>query len=94
MATNTLIAVGATAANSSDFTVAVGAELDLYLTTASGVEAIPATAVVLVQKKSGSNYTTMFTLTKANPSAKLKGAGTWRGKRGDSDTSYGLDSET
>ena len=94
MATNTVLAAGTTATTSSDVTIAVGGELDVYLTAATGVENLPATASILVQKKSGSDYVTMFTLSKSVPSAKLKGAGSWRFKRGLQDASVGVDSET
>lgn len=88
----TVLAAGTTATTSSDFVIAAAGELDLYLTT-TGAENIPDTAVVLIQKKSGSDYVTMFKLSKAYPSAKLKGVGTWRAKRDLQDFDVGVDSE-
>lgn len=89
----TVLAAGTTATTSSDIVIAAGGELDLYLTTTAGSENIPDTAVVLIQKKSGSDYVTMFKLSKAYPSSKLKGVGTWRVKRGLQDLAVGVDSE-
>lgn len=94
MATNTIIAADVTAFTSADVTIAVAGELDVYLTAAASKEEIPATAAILIQKKSGSNYVTMLTLSKATPSMKLKGAGTWRFKRAVQDIAVGVDSET
>jgi hypothetical protein len=94
MATNTLIAAATTANNSADVTIAAAGELDVYLTSAAGREDIPATAAVLVQKKSGANYVTMLVLSKAMPSAKLKAAGVWRFKRDVQDAAVGVESET
>lgn len=94
MPTNTLLSADVTADNSADFTVAVNGELDLYLTAATGVESLPVTAEILIQKKSGSNYVTHLRLNANNPSCKLKGAGTWRAKRGAQNVAIGLDSET
>lgn len=94
MATNTLLAVASTAATSSDFTVAVGGTLSVFLDYGVGVEQCPATAEILIQKKSGSDYHTMFRLNRATPAAVIEGAGTYRAKRGVQDVAVGLDSET
>lgn len=94
MATNTLLSAGTTEATSADFTVAVGGSLDVYLTLAAGVETVPLTAEILIQKKTGSDYITVFRLNRSMPAAKISGAGTYRAKRGLSDSAVGANSET
>ncbi len=94
MATNTLLSADVTAATSSDFTVAVGGALDVYLTLAAGQETPHPTAEILVQKKTGSDYLTVFRLNRNMPAAKIEGAGTYRAKRGLSDAAVGVNSET
>ena len=94
MATNTLLAAGTTATESADFTVAVGGTLSLFLNYGTGIENCPATAEFLIQKKTGSDYQTMFRMNKNLPAVVLEGAGTYRAKRGLQDSAIGLDSET
>jgi hypothetical protein len=94
MATNVLLSVAATANESADFTVAVGSTLSVFLDYGTGVEQCPRTAEILIQKKSGSDYHTMFRLNAALPAAVIEGAGTYRAKRGVQDVAVGLDSET
>jgi hypothetical protein len=94
MATNTLLAAATTANESADFTVAVGGTLSLYLNYGAGIEECPPTAEILIQKKSGADYDTMFRLNRAMPSCVLSGAGTYRAKRGLQDRAIGVDSET
>lgn len=94
MATNTLLTVATTAADSADFTVAVGGTLSVFLDYGVGIEQCPRTAEVLIQKKSGSDYHTMFRLNRAQPGVVIEAAGTYRAKRGVQDVAVGLDSET
>lgn len=94
MTTNVLLSVAATANESADFTIPVGGTLSVYLDYGVGVEVCPPTAEILIQKKSGSDYHTMFRLNAANPAAVIEGAGTYRAKRGVQDRAVGLDSET
>lgn len=94
MPTNVLLSVAATANESADFTVAPGSTLSVYLDYGVGKEICPPTAEVLIQKKSGSDYHTMFRLNAALPAAVIEGAGTYRAKRGVQDVAVGLDSET
>jgi hypothetical protein len=94
MATNTLLAADTTASTSSDVTIAAGSSLDVYLVLSAGMEEIPRTAEILVQKKNGSDYVTQFNLNMFLPSAKISGAGTYRFKRGVNDFAIGVNSET
>jgi hypothetical protein len=94
MATNTILSADVTAATSSDVVIAAGASLDVYLTLAAGVEEVPRTVEILVQKKTGSDYVTMFNLNMYLPGAKISGAGTYRFKRGLADYAVGVNSET
>lgn len=94
MPTNTLLSVAATADVSADFIVSVGSTLSVYLDYGVGVETCPPTAEILIQKKAGSDYHTMFRLNAANPAVVIEGAGTYRAKRGVQDRAVGLDSET
>ena len=94
MATNTLLTVAATANESADFTITVGSTLSVFLNYGTGVEQCPATAEVLIQKKTGSDYQTMFRLNRALPGVVIEAAGTYRAKRGVQDVAVGLDSET
>jgi len=95
MATNTILAADVTAAE-QEFTVPAGGLLDLYLTAADGVEEIPQTAELLIQKKSGTRFVTHFRLNRNLSGIRLNGGGPWKAKRRaqDANAAVGLDSET
>jgi len=70
MATS-LLSVAGTAAQSSDFTVAAGSELMVYLTDSDAGD-IGVGGKVAIQVKDGSSYYTVDTLTANKPSVLLR----------------------
>ena len=90
-----LLTVGATAADSADFTIAADATAKLYLKgSASG--GVRSRAFVLVQRKDSAGvYTTVGRLSQGMPGATLDGPFTGRLQRPalDADDAVGVDQE-
>ena len=61
--TTTVLAADITATESTDQTITAGTKKSFFLTCAAGVEEIPKTAVILCQRKSGSDYVTVKRMT-------------------------------
>lgn len=77
---SSILAVGNTPANSTNFDVTATAPVTVCLTGSSGY--VSPSAVVLIQKQDSSgNWSTLDKLTVGNPIGIIRGTGTWRGVR-------------
>lgn len=95
MTTTALLTAGTTAATSSDFTNAVNASVYLYAKPATTLTAIGgAFWMIDIQKKTGTDYYTVASLTPRLMAVVLDGAGTFRLSRPVTVTSVGCDQET
>jgi len=76
-----ILAVGTTAANSADVTIAAGATLTVCLKDAAGAVIGNAAKVEIQLKDDAGEYFTVATLTGGRPSIVIVGAGTYRFSR-------------
>lgn len=81
MAAAEILAVGTTAANSSDQTVASGSTLTVALKDAAGATLGYGARVDIQLKADNAEYFTVASLTSAKPALVITGAGTYRFSR-------------
>ena len=90
MATTTLIAATTAAANSADFTVAVGAQAGVFLIPAAAGQ-VPDGCYADIQYKSGSDYTTIGYV--GREGIKITAPGVYRVSKTQTGISFGVTSE-
>lgn len=95
MATVELLATGTTAANSADFTIALGSTACIYAKPVTAETALGAlTWEIQLMKKTGTDYYMVDSLSQSKPAVVIYGAGTFRVRRPVSTLSVGCDQET
>ena len=95
MATVELLATGTAAANSADFTIALGSTACIYAKPITGATALDAlTWEIQLMKKTGSDYYMVDSLNEKKPAVTITGAGTFRVRRPVATVSVGCDQET
>jgi hypothetical protein len=94
MTTTALLTAAATAATSADFTVAPAAVAYLYAKPATTLVAFGVGWNIDIQKKTGTDYYTVDSLTGIKPAVVLSGAGTFRLSRPVTQVAVGCDQET
>lgn len=95
MTTTALLTAAATAATSADFTVAVGTPTYLYAKPVTTLVAIPGGQWYIdIQKKTGTDYYTVDSLTPNKIAVVLSGAGTFRLSRPVTGVAVGCDQES
>ena len=65
MPTLEILPIATTSADSADITVTAGTKKSFFLKAGSGVTELPKTANVLVMRKAGTDYVTVFRMTPA-----------------------------